>query len=85
MYAQARTVDGKPVPYTLGWQILPLRDRGSIVANDGGQPETRTFILNAPAEDLGLALAMNLEADVYAPIVFRLFELVAGRALVMER
>jgi hypothetical protein len=56
-----------------------------MVVNDGGQQETRTFILNAPERGFGLALAMNLEADVYAPIVFQLYELVLGEKLVIER
>ena len=85
VYAPMKTRDGRPIAYSAGWQIPPFANRGTMVVNDGGQQETRTFILNAPERGFGLALAMNLEADVYAPIVFQLYELVLGEKLVIER
>ena len=85
MTRPAHTRDGHAVPYALGWQIPPFRDRGSIVMNDGGQQETRTFILDDPDHHVRFALAMNLEADVYGPIVLELYRSLTGRALVVER
>ena len=85
MRAPAHDRANRPVPYAMGWQIPPFRDRGEIVTNDGGQQETRTFILWSPRERFCMALAMNLEADVYGPIVTTLFGYLAGRALVIER
>ena len=85
MYAPMMTRDSQPVPYSAGWQIPPVRHRGLLVTNDGGQQETRTFILNAPEQHFGIAFAMNLEADVYGPLVLRLYELVLGSRLEFER
>jgi CubicO group peptidase (beta-lactamase class C family) len=82
MYTPARTRAGEPVPYALGWQIVPFENRGSIVANDGGQQETRTFIIHDPATRFSMALAMNLEADIYGPVINRLWTIVQGKPLV---
>lgn len=75
------TRDGRPTGFSAGWQIPNVRDRGRLVMNDGGQPETRTFILLDPDRRFGIAFAMNLEADVYGPIVLELYRLIAGRTL----
>ena len=85
MYTPMRTRDGQPIGYSAGWQVPPLKNRGSTVMNDGGQQETRTFILNVPEKRFGLAFAMNLEADVYGPMVLRLYEVVLGEKFEMER
>ncbi len=85
MLTPARTGDGASVPYGMGWQIPPFRERGALVTNDGGQQETRTFILYEPERHLCIALAMNLEADVYGPIVLELYRAMTGRALEIER
>jgi len=85
MHTPMKTRDGVAIGYSAGWQIPPVKNRGSLVTNDGGQQETRTFMLSAPERRLGLALAMNLEADVYAPIVFRLYEVVVGGKLEIDR
>lgn len=85
MLTPARTGDGASVPYGMGWQIPPFRERGSLVTNDGGQQETRTFILYEPERHLCMALAMNLEADVYGPIVLELYRAITGRTLEIER
>lgn len=81
----AHTGDGASVPYGMGCQIPPFRDRGSLATNDGGQQETRTFILYEPERHLCMALAMNLEADVYGPIVLELYRAITGRTLAFER
>jgi CubicO group peptidase (beta-lactamase class C family) len=85
MTRPARTRDGSVVPYAMGWQIPPFRDRRALVMNDGGQQETRTFILSDPDHHARIALAMNLEADVYGPIVLELYRALTGRTLVVER
>jgi CubicO group peptidase (beta-lactamase class C family) len=80
MYAPLRTRDGQVTTSAMGWQRPPGLAAG-VVVNDGGQQETRTFILNYPEKRFGMAMAMNLEADVYAPIVLRLYEMVIGEKL----
>lgn len=85
MYTPMTTLDGQPVPYAMGWQIPPFENRGALVTNDGGQQETRTFILNDPEHRFGMALAMNLEADIYGPLVMRLYETLNGTPLKIRR
>src|ERR1051325_6223951 len=81
MYAQMRTRDGnisgfpKTAGYTMGWNLAPQSD-GLVVINDGGQQETRTFILNFPSKKFVLAVAQNLERDDDGALIFRLYELV---------
>lgn len=81
MYTPMRTQDGnisgfpKTAGYAMGWNLAPQRD-GLVVINDGGQQETRTFILNFPAKKFALAIAQNLESDDDGAIIFRLYELV---------
>jgi CubicO group peptidase (beta-lactamase class C family) len=84
MVTPARTRSGEAVPYALGWQIPPFVNRGAIVANDGGQQETRTNLISDPASGFTLALAMNLEADIYGPVLQRLYEIVERKPLVWE-
>ena len=85
LYTPMATRSGEAIPYSAGWQVPPFKNRGTLVINDGGQQETRTFILNAPEKQFGIAFAMNLEADVYGPIVLRLYEVVLGEPLEMTR
>lgn len=85
MYTPMMTRDGKATGYAMGWQIPPFENRRSMVTNDGGQQETRTFILNFPEKKFAIAFAMNLEADVYGPIIFRLYELVINEKLVIKK
>src|ERR1051326_7448469 len=81
MYAPTRTRDGNisgfpnTAGYAMGWNLVPQSD-GLVVINDGGQQETRTFILNFPAKKFALAVAQNLERDDDGAIIFRLYELV---------
>ena len=65
----------KTAGYAMGWNLAPQSD-GLVVINDGGQQETRTFILNFPAKKFALAVAQNLESDDDGAIIFRLYELV---------
>lgn len=81
MYSATKTRDGsisgfpKTAGYTMGWNLAPQKS-GLVVINDGGQQETRTFILNFPAKKFALAVAQNLERDDDGAIIFRLYELV---------
>ena len=81
MYAPTKTRDGsisgfpKTAGYAMGWNLVPQKS-GLVVINDGGQQETRTFILNFPEKKFALAVAQNLERDDDGAIIFRLYELV---------
>ena len=85
MYTPMKTRDGQPIAYAMGWQIQPFKNRRSIVVNDGGQQETRTFMLNFPEKNFAIAFAMNLEADIYAPLINQLYELVLDEKLVIDK
>ncbi len=85
MYAPGRTRGGQPTGYAMGWLIPPFKNRRSIVVNDGGQQETRTFILNFPEKNFAIAFAMNVEADIYAPLIFQLYELVLDEKLSIDK
>lgn len=81
MYSATKTRDGsisgfpKTAGYAMSWNLAP--QKGDLVAfNDGGQQETRTFILNFPSKKFALAVAQNLEKDNYSEIFLRLYELV---------
>jgi hypothetical protein len=50
-----------------------------VVLNDGGQQETRTFILDCPSRHFAMAIAQNLERDTGGALIFRLYQLVNGR------
>jgi len=87
MYTPMHTRDGKisgfpnTAGYAMGWNVIH-RKIGEVYTNDGGQQETRTFILSVPEKHFVMALAINLEADVYDEILFPLFELVMHEKLV---
>lgn len=81
MYSPTKTRDGsiagfpKTAGYAMGWNLAPQKT-GLVVINDGGQQETRTFILNFPSKKFALAIAQNLESDDDGALIFRLYELV---------
>jgi CubicO group peptidase (beta-lactamase class C family) len=81
MYSPTKTRDDnisgfpKTAGYAMGWNLAPQKS-GLVIINDGGQQETRTFILNFPAKKFALAVAQNLEKDDDGAIIFRLYELV---------
>jgi len=81
MYTPMKTRDGKlsgfpkTAGYAMGWNVVP-QTSGLVVVNDGGQQETRTFILNFPAKRFAIAIAQNLERDDDGAIIFRLYELI---------
>ena len=61
--------------YAMGWNLAPQKS-GLVVINDGGQQETRTFILNFPAKKFALAVAQNIEQEDDGARIFRLYEVV---------
>ena len=81
MYATTKMRDGavsgfpRTAGYAMSWN-LTTQKRGLVVFNDGGQPETRTFILNFPEKKFALAVAQNLEKDNYSEMFLRLYELI---------
>ena len=81
MYKPMKTRDGRfsgfpnTAGYAMGWNVVPQKG-GLVIINDGGQQETRTFVLNFPAKHFALAVAQNLEKDDDGAIIFRLYELV---------
>lgn len=68
--------------YAMGWNVL-RRPTGDILFNDGGQQETRTFMLMVPAKRVSFAMAQNLEKDTDGALVFALFELLTGEKLTL--
>jgi CubicO group peptidase (beta-lactamase class C family) len=90
MYTPMRLRDGtisgfpKTAGYAMGWNLAPQSD-GLVVINDGGQQETRTFILNFPSKKFALAVAQNLESDDNGAIIFRLYELVLNEKFSLGR
>lgn len=65
----------------MGCTLLRLPDGRAVVTNDGGQPETRTFIMSVPSDRIHIALAQNLEADNYGPLVMAMFEALVGQPI----
>jgi len=85
VYTSMTGRDGRPIGYSAGWLIPRVANRGRLVLNDGGQQETRTYILLDPDDRFGIAFAMNLEANVYGPIVLDLYRRIEGRPLEIQR
>jgi len=64
--------------YAMGWNVMRTNGR-LMLQHDGGQPETRTMILNLPAERLAIATAQNLEEDDEGlPLSIRIYETLTG-------
>jgi CubicO group peptidase (beta-lactamase class C family) len=88
MYAPVKTRDGsisgfpRTAGYAMGWNLVPQKS-GLVIINDGGQQETRTFILNFPAKKFALAVAQNLESDDDGALIFRLYELVLNQKFIL--
>ncbi|HWW61740.1 MAG TPA: serine hydrolase domain-containing protein, partial [Thermoanaerobaculia bacterium] len=72
MSTSMRTRDGALTGYGMGCFVYPGTDsidtNGRFaIANDGGQQETRTYLMMFPARNMALATAMNLEANIGEP------------------
>jgi CubicO group peptidase (beta-lactamase class C family)/tetratricopeptide (TPR) repeat protein len=86
MFTTQHTRDGKLTDYGLGCVPLPLA--GAVdtngrfgVMNDGGQQETRTFIMFFPGRDAGFATAMNFEFNTDDALIQRMAQTLFGEPL----
>jgi hypothetical protein len=70
--------------YAMAWNVV-RQSVGPVYMNDGGQQETRTFILNVPQKRFAVAFAMNLESDDYEPLFLKLYELILGEPFVFQK
>ncbi|HUR82802.1 MAG TPA: serine hydrolase domain-containing protein, partial [Thermoanaerobaculia bacterium] len=70
--------------YAMGWNVTKQK-LGLVYMNDGGQQETRTFIINVPSRHFAIAFAMNLESDSYGPIFLDLYERIMGEPFVIAK
>jgi CubicO group peptidase (beta-lactamase class C family) len=68
--------------YAMGWNVVHSSGR-LVLINDGGQQETRTFMLDVPERRFAIAIAQNLEKDTSAEPLFELYELVLGEKLAL--
>lgn len=70
--------------YAMGWNVV-RQPFGRVYLNDGGQQETRTFILNVPEKHFAIAFAMNLESDSIKPLYLELYEAILGEPFVFKK
>ena len=70
--------------YAMGWNVVK-QPSGLVYMNDGGQQETRTFILNVPEKHFAIAFAMNIESDDIAPVYLQLYEAILGEPFVFAK
>jgi CubicO group peptidase (beta-lactamase class C family) len=60
MWTPQKTKDGRTIPWGLGWDLTPIAGR-FVVAHDGSQPETETYLVYVPSQHFAVALATNLQ------------------------
>lgn len=75
MWTPARTIDGKRLPYGLGFRITKA-DKPRIVGHSGGQPRVSTMMLFRPDENIVVVLMSNLEGAGLHPLALELSGLV---------
>jgi len=75
MFTRAKTRDGEPVPYGLGWQIQETAGQ-KWVSHGGAQQGISTLLVTLPAEGFSVALMTNLERVVLNPLALRIAEIV---------
>ena len=66
--------------YAMGWSVLG-EGKERVLFHDGGQQETRTMLIVAPAQRLAIASAQNFERDIHPPLAFALWSAATGPAL----
>jgi CubicO group peptidase (beta-lactamase class C family) len=85
MFTPMRTRDGGRSEYAMGCVPLPLpqldTDGRFAVSNDGGQQETRTYLIFFPAQNAAIATAMNFELNTDDTLLQRLAQSVFGEPL----
>lgn len=74
MFTPAKTRDGKPAPYGLGWQIQEAGGR-KWVTHGGAQQGISTLLVMLPEDAFSLALMCNLERVQLFPLAVRITEL----------
>jgi len=77
MWTAQSTREGRNVGYGFGWGTDTANGR-FVVAHSGGQAETRTFLLVAPALRFAVAVASNFEGTDPSAYAQEVFEIVTG-------
>lgn len=77
MWSPARTKDGKPLKYGLGFRVLKA-DKPRIVGHSGGQPRVTTMLVFRPDEEIVVALMCNLQSAGLLPLARQLSNLVVA-------
>lgn len=75
MFTSMALKDGHFVDYGMGWAVNPVNGRFHV-QHTGGQPETRTLLVQFPKENLYIALAYNLEGANLHVYSHRLLQLI---------
>ena len=75
MFTSMATKDGRLVDYGMGWAVNPVNGRFHV-HHTGGQPETRTLLVQFSKENFYIALAYNLEGANLHAYSHRLFQLI---------
>lgn len=79
MFTSMATKDGRLVDYGMGWAVNPVNGRFHV-HHTGGQPETRTLLVQFPQENFYIALAYNLEGANLHVYPHHLFQLIMDEA-----
>lgn len=75
MFTSMATKDGQFIDYGMGWAVRAVYGRFHVY-HTGGQPETRTILVQFPKENFYIALAYNLEGAILHIYTHRLFQLI---------
>jgi len=83
MFTSMELKDGHFVDYGMGWAVNPVNGRFHV-HHTGGQPETRTLLVQFPQEKFYIALAYNLEGANLHVYSHRLLQLILDEAWNMD-
>jgi len=83
MFTSMALKDGHFVDYGMGWAVNPVNGRFHV-HHTGGQPETRTLLVQFPIENFYIALAYNLEGANLHVYSHRLLQLILDEAWNMD-
>jgi len=75
MFTSMATRDRRLTDYGMGWAVRPVNGRFQVY-HTGGQPETRTLLVQFPHDNFYIALAYNLEGANLHVFSHRLFQLI---------
>jgi CubicO group peptidase (beta-lactamase class C family) len=79
MFTSMATKDGRFVDYGMGWAVNPVNGRFHV-HHTGGQPESRTLLVQFPQENFYIALAYNLEGANLHIYSHRLLQLILNES-----